>query len=229
MVLYMLRPGGGTVSSDGNDCHNHLWHIDAIKVPVSGAKSPFSSRLNKPILPFYLRSPSKVERNPLSKEPLTNKRWPCRLHPFMHHTFSSHLSCHRKKGLHKTISLSMGSCDSHSMQSLSTKRLEIWINTHHPSESKRETGASKRAGGPLKPAAIQDWLLHSVRMPGNCAVSNASRVTKKKSKYPLSLLLSKCCSQHFKDFQNYLKRIVWGHPLLLLLFCPSCRYHFTIH
>lgn len=81
MVLYMLRPGSDsiTVSLDGNDCHNHLWHIDTIKVPVSGANSTFFSRLNKPIFPFYLHSPSKVERNPLSKEPLTNKRWPCHL------------------------------------------------------------------------------------------------------------------------------------------------------
>lgn len=82
---------------------------------------------------------------------------------------------------------------------LQHKRLEICSYNRHLPASKRKRGASILIGGPLKQAAIQDWLLQSTRMPGSCAVSDASLVTQKQ---PFSLLLSKRCSKHFKDFQK---------------------------
>lgn len=60
---------------------------------------------------------------------------------------------------------------------LQHKRLEICSYNHHLPVSKGEREASILIGGPLKPAAIQDWLLQSTRMPGNWAVSYAFLVT----------------------------------------------------
>lgn len=57
---------------------------------------------------------------------------------------------------------------------LQHKRLRICSYNHHLSMSKREMEASILTGGPLKPVAIQDWLLQSARMPGNCAVSQST-------------------------------------------------------
>lgn len=112
----------------------------------------------------------------------------------------------------------MGWRDMHCTQ----KRLEEWKKKHHPSESKREVEASIGSGGPQEPAAILDWLLRSAWMPGNCAVSNASLVRKKKSKPPLSLLLTKCCNQDFKNFQKLCRSILFYYSSFSLLVMPLC-------
>lgn len=50
---------------------------------------------------------------------------------------------------------------------------------------KRERGASILTGGPLKPAAILNWLVQSTILPGYGAVSYASLVTQKEVKVPI--------------------------------------------
>lgn len=65
------------------------------------------------------------------------------------------------------------------MLRFSKQRLEICSYNHHLPVSKSEKGDSILTWCPLKPTVIQDWLLQSKRMPGNCATRYASLVTEK--------------------------------------------------